>query len=292
MERLRSSRKSAALKRTAPPKSQRPAPRKLPPLSEEGAAPGSDEPRYPISSVDNALRLLLMFRDRRLVRVAEASESLGVVRSTAHRLLAMLQYHGLVQQDPQTKAYLAGPGLVDIGLSVVREMDIRRHLRPYLEQLSSELGETVQLMILEDANTLFIDSVESQQALRTSSRIGRSYPAHTTSGGKVLLAQLPADRLRELYPSEQLTTLTTRSMKHRAELFRELKRVHKQGYGTNRGESEPDVAAVAVAVTNAFGHIRAAIAMSAPLSRLDEAAVPRVAATLRRVAEQAAKQLT
>lgn len=238
------------------------------------------------------MRLLLMFRDRPLIRVAEASESLGVVRSTAHRLLAMLQYRGLVQQDPQTKAYLAGPALVDIGLSVVREMDIRRHLRPYLEQLSSELGETVQLVVLEDASTLFIDSVESQQALRTSSRVGRSYPAHTTSGGKVLLAQLPADRLRELYPSQQLTALTPRSVKRRAELFRELDRVREQGYGTNRGESEPDVAAVAVAVINAFGNVRAAIAVSAPLSRLDEAAVPGIAATLRRVADQAAKQLT
>lgn len=285
MERRRSAKSSVAQKKPV-------APAKVRPIDDGGAFLGSDEPRYPINSVDNALRLLLMFRDQRLLRVADASESLGVVRSTAHRLLAMLQYHGLVQQDPQTKAYLAGPALVDIGLSAVREMDIRRHLRPYLEQLSAELGETVQLMILEEANALFIDSVESQQALRTSSRIGRSYPAHTTSGGKVLLAQLPAERLRELYPSEKLPTTTPRSIKHRAELFRELERVRELGYGANRGESEVDIAAVAVAVTNAFGDIRAAVAMSAPLSRLDEAAVPQVAATLRRVADQAAKQLT
>ncbi|PZS03133.1 MAG: IclR family transcriptional regulator [Pseudonocardiales bacterium] len=275
MERIRTPRKSAARSK-----------------STVLAAQAGDQPRYPITSVDNALRLVLMFRDQRWIRVAEASESLGVVRSTAHRLLAMLQYRGLVQQDPETKAYAAGPALVDIGLSVVRDMDVRRHLRPYLEQLALDLGETVQLMILDGADTLFIDSVESHQALRTSSRIGRRYPAHNTSGGKVLLAQLPTERLGELYPTERLPTLTSRSTKRRAELFRELDRVREQGYGTNRGESEPDVAAVAVGVTNAFGQIRAAIAMSAPLSRFDEASVPRVAAILREAAGRAAQHLT
>ncbi|MFN2628399.1 MAG: IclR family transcriptional regulator [Gaiellaceae bacterium] len=257
--------------------------------NDEAAASG--EPRYPISSVDNALKLVLMFRERPLIRVAEASESLGVVRSTAHRLLAMLQYHGLVQQDPETKAYMAGPALIDIGLSVVREMDIRGHLRPYLAKLSAELGETTQLMILQGADVLFIDSVESSQALRTSSRIGRSYPAHTTSGGKVLLAELTEQRLRSLYPSEKLPGPTPRATTRRGDLFKELERVRKDGYGTNRGESEPDVAAVAVVVRDTFGEARAAIALSAPLSRLTEADVPRVAAVLRRVADEAATQL-
>lgn len=257
----------------------------------KGGVTVAGEPRYPISSVDNALKLVLMFRERPLIRVAEASESLGVVRSTAHRLLAMLQYHGLVQQDPESKAYMAGPALIDIGLSVVREMDIRRHLRPYLTKLSAELGETTQLMILQRADVLFIDSVESTQALRTSSRIGRSYPAHTTSGGKVLLAELTEQRLRSLYPSEKLPGPTPRATTRRAELFKELERVRNDGYGTNRGESEPDVAAVAVVVRDTFGEARAAIALSAPLSRLAESDVPRVAGVLRRVADEAATQL-
>lgn len=249
------------------------------------------QPRYPISSVDNALKLVLMFRDHRLIRVADASESLGVVRSTAHRLLAMLQYHGLVEQDPDTKAYLAGPALIDVGLSVVREMDIRRHLRPHLEQLSLELGETTHLMVLDGDRALFIDSVESTRALRTSSRVGRSYPAHLTSGGKVLLAQLSEARLREIYPAPRLAQATERSTTRRSDLFRELERVREQGYGTNRGESEPDVAAVAVVVRDTFGDARAAIALSAPLSRLDEADVPKVAVVLRRAADEASSQL-
>lgn len=255
------------------------------------ATVGGAKPRYPISSVDNALRLLLMFRDHRLIGVAQASEQLGVGRSTAHRLLAMLQARELIRQDPATKAYTSGPALVDIGLSIVRQMDIRRHLRPVLEQLSRTLGETVHLMVLDEASALFLDSVESSKALRTSSRVGRAYPAHTTSGGKALLAELPPGRLAELYPSDRLARLTPRSITTRSRLMRELEQVRVQGYATNCSESEPDIAAVAVVVRNAFGEPQAAIALSAPLLRLDTSRMPAVAKTMAGVAARASSDL-
>ncbi len=82
-------------------------------------------PRYPINSVDNALKLLLMFREQQVIRVSEASATLGVGRSTAHRLLAMLEFHGFIEQDADTKAYRSGPALAEIGLAIVQSMDFR-----------------------------------------------------------------------------------------------------------------------------------------------------------------------
>lgn len=258
----------------------------------EGNPPTADEPRYPITSVDNALRLLLMFREGRLIRVAEASESLGVVRSTAHRLLAMLQYRGLVRQDPETKAYAAGPALLDIGLSAVRQFDIRQYLHPYLERLSHEVSETVHLMILDGAAALFIDSVEGPRAVRSAARVGRSLPAHTTACGKVLLAELPPAQLAILYPTETLVGGTSESLQTRKQLLRELEMVRNQGYGTNRGESEPDIAGVAVLVRNAFGESRGAIGVSGPRERLGEAVVPGVVGKARRIVVEAAAHIT
>lgn len=248
------------------------------------------EPRYPISSVDNALKLLLMFREEQTIRVSEASKRLGVVRSTAHRLLAMLEYHGFVRQDAETKLYTSGPALVDIGLSIVRQMDVRRQLRPYLQKLSEEVGETVHLMVLDGSIALFLDSVESSQALRTSSRVGRGYPAHTTSGGKALLAELSAERFAELYPDKRIPGITPHSITTRDELARELQLVRERGYATNRAESESDIAAVAVVLPTTVGHTRAAIAVSAPLSRLDEAMVPTLAKRIDAVAGRVASE--
>ncbi|MDQ3577218.1 MAG: IclR family transcriptional regulator [Actinomycetota bacterium] len=247
-------------------------------------------PRYPINSVDNALKLLLMFRNTQVIRVSEASAALEVGRSTAHRLLAMLEYHGFIQQDADTKAYRSGPSLTAIGLAIVHAMDIRAQVRPGLEQLRDELDETVHLMVLQGADVLFLDSVESSRALRTSSRIGRSYPAHTTSGGKALLAELPPERLAELYPDKRLAAGTQRSLKTMDDLTRELRLVRKRGYGSNRGESEPDVAAVAVTVKGSLSR-PAAIAVSAPLSRLSEKQEPAIAQAIAAVIDKLSTHL-
>lgn len=247
-------------------------------------------PRYPINSVDNALKLLLMFRETQVIRVSEASAALEVGRSTAHRLLAMLEYHGFIEQNADTKAYRSGPSLTAIGLAIVHAMDIRAQVRPGLEELRDELDETVHLLVLQGADVLFLDSVESSRALRTSSRIGRSYPAHTTSGGKALLAELSPERLAELYPDDILVRGTQRSVKTMADLNRELRLIRKRGYGSNRGESEPDVAAVAVTVKGSVSR-PAAIAVSAPLSRLSEKQEPAVAKAIAAVVEKLAGHL-
>ena len=83
------------------------------------------------------------------MRVADASRTLGVAPSTAHRLISMLQYHGFVEQDPRSKVYRAGAALAQIGLAVVRAMDVRAIARPVMERLNSDLGETIHLAVLD-----------------------------------------------------------------------------------------------------------------------------------------------
>ena len=102
-------------------------------------------PAYPIASVNNALLLLLLFREQPRVRLTDACKCLGVAHSTAHRLLAMLAHHGFVQQEPVTRAYIAGPALVEVGLAVVGSLNVWEQARPMMEELAVETGETVHL---------------------------------------------------------------------------------------------------------------------------------------------------
>jgi IclR family transcriptional regulator, acetate operon repressor len=230
-------------------------------------------PSYPIESVDNALKLLRILRERTHIRVSEASSSIGVARSTAHRLLAMLQHHGFVRQDPFSRAYVAGPALLDFGLAILRHRDIRAQARPFLEALSREVGETVHLITLQGREVLFLDCVESVRAVRVGNRTGLVLPAHCTSAGKVLLAALPPERLRALYPEEGLPGLTRRSIRTRARLERELRLVHKRGYATNFGETEEDIGSVGVLIQDRQRTPRAALSVAAPTSRLTGKAI-------------------
>jgi DNA-binding IclR family transcriptional regulator len=245
----------------------------------------NDRPAYPIASVDNVLTLMSLMGERGRVRVSEAAEVLGTARSTAHRLLAMLEYHGFARQDEETKGYTAGPELVKVGLVAAEEgLDLRGLARPVLERLCEEVGETVHLVRLQDTLVVFLDSVETSKGLRVGARVGRFMPAHCTAGGKAMLAQLPPDELSRLYGSGSLETMTSRSLSSPEDLEVELEAVRRRGYATNFGESEDDVAAIAVAVPGQPGMRRAAITVSAPLTRMDEDRAASVAAATARAA--------
>jgi DNA-binding IclR family transcriptional regulator len=247
---------------------------------------GSSGPRYPIESVDNALKLLLMLRDRPAISVSEVSEDLSVAPSTAHRLLAMLVHRGFVRQDPATKAYAAGPVLAEISFAALRDSDIRPKARPFIEELGREVGETVHLVMLNGTQVLFTDCVEGTRALRAGSRVGTRLPAHCTAGGKVLLAELPDDQIRELYRDAELEQLTPRSVATVTGLLSQLDETRRHGYALNDGESEEELRAVAVAIRDPAGRVRAAITLSAPGYRLPPDQVPGVVAAMRRIADR------
>jgi IclR family acetate operon transcriptional repressor len=252
----------------------------------------ANRPGYPISSVDNALRLLLAFRERRSIRLSDASALLEVAHSTAHRLLAMLAYHGFVTQEPESKAYIAGPALIEVGLAVVRSMDIRSAVRSTLEHVQSHFGETVHLAVLEGTQVRYLDSIESNHALRVASRTGTTLPAHCTSVGKVLLADLSPERLKSLYPTAaSLRGQTPSSITTMPKLLDELRLVAKRGYATNQGESEEDVSSVAVPLRDSKGTALATLSVAAPSSRMSAKRMREIGAYLQQQSDELAPSL-
>jgi len=236
-------------------------------LADARRNPLRKRPAYPIESVDSALRLLHEVVVRERLRVSEAAIKLRVAPSTAHRLLAMLQYHGFVTQDGQTHEYIAGPDLVRFGLAALKQLDLREQARPALEALSTAVKETVHLGVLQGANVLYIDGVESDRVLRIGSRAGAIIPLHCVSMGKALLAAMPRERIDELYPSETLPTLTDRTVPSKTELLKQLASIRRNGFASSSGESEDGVASLATGVFNQAGEARAAISIAAPATR-------------------------
>lgn len=228
-------------------------------------------PAYLAESVDKALRLLAAVCERGSVSVSGAGRELGVAPSTAHRLLATLQYHGLVGQDPATRAYVPGQRLLELGLAAGGGLGLRRLARHELETLSAELDETVHLAVLRGARVFFVDSVESSRALRVGSRVGVSLPAHCTAAGKALLATLEPDELDALLGGA-LEAATSLSIRSREQLAQELARVRLRGFATNVGESEEGLSAVA------------AVSISLPSERLRREQIDELGLRARRCA--------
>jgi DNA-binding IclR family transcriptional regulator len=252
---------------------------------------GGPVPQYPIESVDNALKVLLLLGERTELRLTEVAEYLSVASSTAHRLLAMLHYRGFIRQDERGKAYLPGTALTGVAFSILQRFDAREALRPVLERLNTELAETVHLGILDGNTVRFIDAIESPQAVRVASRLGQSKPAHCTSTGKAMLAQLSAEDLRRLYPAQELEGLTPNSIRRRTELEHEIEVTRRMGYATSDEESEDGVSSVAVTVPARRTPLQLAVNVAAPVSRMTRSDVRRIGEHLMRTVEEAAALL-
>ncbi|WP_221934896.1 IclR family transcriptional regulator [Georgenia yuyongxinii] len=238
-------------------------------------------PPYSLDSVDNALRLIHALDERGGLRVAEAAELLGVARSTAHRLLATLRFRGFAVQDGPDRSYRPGPALVDAGLRAVSRLDLRSVARPHLAALAEEVGETVHLVQLEGNGARFVDGVESPQAVRVGLRVGLVLPAHATAGGKAILAALPPESVRVLYP-RGVQALTGATLPTVDDIVRHLQDAARAGYATNFGESAEGVVALGVVVRDQQRQPVGAIALAAPAERLPRARLPFIVTRMQR----------
>jgi IclR family transcriptional regulator, acetate operon repressor len=241
-------------------------------------------PAYPIESVDRALSVILAFQDTDTLTISEIGRQLGVSRSTAYRLLSVLDYRGFVRQDKRTKAFHAGPALLRVALAAASRSNVTANLHSLLERVVAATGETAHLVVLDRSDAFFMDCVESSKMIRATSRVGTSLPATITASGKVLLAQLRPDQLdAALLASEHELTRRSRTLK----AFRaEINEVRERGWALNDGDSEVGLRAVATFVDRAqtgLG-VDAAITVAAPAERLDPSRAEEVAALLRREA--------
>jgi len=208
--------------------------------------------------------------------IGEVASVLGVHHSTALRLLHTLRKHGFVQELPD-HSYRLGSAMFRLGFQALEDIELRSLARPAMERLRRETGETVHLGALEGNQVRYVDGVESERALRVVARTGTLAPAHCTSLGKALLAQLTDEHVCRLYPTsaEPFPARTDKSITSQAKLLKELAKARVRGYAVNAGETEEDVGSVAVAFRDFAGR-PAAIAVAAPTSRLSSQRVSRI----------------
>ncbi|WP_418607102.1 IclR family transcriptional regulator [Georgenia sp. SUBG003] len=245
---------------------------------------------YRIDAVDRALQLLSLLRDRGRLSVTEAAHELGVAPSTAHRLLSTLGLRGWAVQGDK-RLYEAGPELAVHVPAAAGIPEVRRRVRPHLASLYEQLDETVHLMVLSGTDVRFVDGIESEQTLRVSLRVGTRAPAHTTPGGRAMLAELSPDALVTLHagglrpgPGGHARTVE--------ELGTELEQVRAQRFGLNREMSEPGVVALGASLGTEVGGLRAALTVAVPTARLTGADAEAVAAALVETCAQAHAELS
>lgn len=221
-----------------------------------------------LSSVANAIRLLKAFSDDDYeIGVTQLARQLLLAKSTVHRLASTLIEAGMLEQNAESGKYRLGLAVFELGALVRRRMDYSTEARPYLMKLREQSGETVHLAIRDEAAIVYINYLESRQAIRMSTELGMRKPAHCTAEGKALLAFQPEEVVGRLIDGG-LVARTPKTTTAPAALHKELAAVRSRGYATDDEECELGVRCIAAPVRDYGGAVIAAVGVAGPTQRL------------------------
>jgi DNA-binding IclR family transcriptional regulator len=229
-------------------------------------------------SVDRAVRLLFALGEEPDgVSVSEVARRLELHKSTVSRLLATLEHHELVTQDAESEQFRLGPGFARLAATQEQDVALVPVLRPYLDSLARQTGETVNLAVLRGRDVFHLDQVDAGRYIASTNWAGGLSPVHATATGRVLMAFGPAS-VADAILAHDLPRMTDRTLTSAAELRRSLEVVRRVGHAVIVGELEEGLTAVAAPVFDGGGRVRAAVSVSGPSFRLVRARLPQVEA--------------
>ena len=157
--------------------------------SERSSAAGA---RPSVQSVDRAVSVLEILAKQGEAGVTEIAEELDVHKSTAFRLLGVLENRGLVEQEKDRGKYYLGAGVLRLAGAAAVRLDISQEGVPVCRELAEELGETANIAVLDDDAAVNIMQARGSAVGHRAELAGQTHPAARHASGKVLLAHLPA----------------------------------------------------------------------------------------------------
>ncbi len=228
-----------------------------------------------VQSVERTLDILEALAGMGEAGIGQLSARVVLHASTVHRLLSTLIARGYVRQNPESGRYLLGLKPLDVARAVRDHLDLRMESMPILQELMRKSGETANLAVLDNHQIVYLEQASSPGwMLRMFVQVGARAPLHSTASGKVLLAALRDDELRQMLHSYPLLPFATRTIVDASVLMSELEEVRLQGYATDYGEQEEGVSCIAAPVRDFSGQVVAAISISGPWIRITPERVP------------------
>lgn len=241
-----------------------------------------------VESARKALRLLLQFsEDKPRLTVDALAGQAGMPTSSAYRYVALLRELGLVEEGERGLYHLSAR-VHDLSRAADAAGGLILTIRPLLERLVDETGETAMLIRLLGDAAVTVDHIEPDQPIRLTYAPGRTVPLTAGAPAKLLLASLPASTRTAYLDSMARADLAV--ARRRPALEAELALIRQRGWAESAEEIDPGVWGTAARVMEG-GRVTASIGVAGPLSRLDADRRADIIARTIAAAEEASRRL-
>ena len=211
--------------------------------------PDNTQMAYAAPIVTKATKILkLIVKSTNNLGLSEIAAQLSLAKSTTHGILTALESAGWVLRDPISRAYTCGYAMKDLGEAATVRLPIINTARPFLEDLSTKLGEDIFLGIVAGKNILILDQVETMKELKVTARPGTRLSLFAGAAGKLFLAFLDEKKLDELLRTTTIPAFTPASITDPVQYKRELKGVRENNFAMDSGEYISNCRAVAAPI--------------------------------------------
>lgn len=219
-----------------------------------------------LKSVATTLDALDCFLDDDELGVSEVARSLGVAKSSAHRMLSTLASRGFVEHNQVSGRYRLGLHLYELGQLSISRSRLRRASLPIMEDLRQRTGRTIHLGVADGADVVHLERLESREGRDLLDELPRRFPTHGSATGKVLAAFDPVvaeARRRASFPA-----VTSSSVRSLEEWEATLAKVRHDGVAVNCNELRSGVMSVAAPIYDGTGRVRAALSIVGPTAAM------------------------
>ena len=232
------------------------------------------EPKYPVQTVMKAIEIInFLAKDTggRGVSLSEFSKTLGLNKSTVHRILDTLQFYSYIEQDEENSRYRLGWELYKIGQVIPMQNQLFNINPSLLIDLGNKTQEVVNLGILKRNETVIISKVESVRShLHVNVNPGEYESIHATALGKMMISEMDAEQIKELlHHADTLPACTPNTITTVGELLKDVMITRQRGYAIDAEEFCSGLYCIAMPLRDYTGKIVAAVSVSTPVARMD-----------------------
>lgn len=236
--------------------------------------------------------LQLLAKHAEPMPAASIARDLGLPRSSTYHLLNVLREAGFVSHLGDDRRWGLGVAAFELGSAYARQAPLQRISRPVLTRLVDSTTHNAHLVVLHGRDVLYVIEERAQGRPSLVTDVGVRLPAQLTASGLAILAALPPQQVRALYPSRddfvQRHGQGPTSLTH---LRSALSQVRSRGYAVEQDSVTPGLASVGAAALDHNGHPAAGIAVTFPHERVGEDEREAVTSAVRRAAADLSRRL-
>lgn len=244
-----------------------------------------------ISKAIHILDILVPQGDEKELSVTEISRELDMPVQSVHRILSSLSQHGFVSQNSKTKKYKLGLTVMKYGFLMWDSLMFRSIARPLMEELSLKTKETVYLATRENAEGVYIDSIDSPQILKISEPIGLRLPLFIGASNRVILAYLPQKSVDTILAHTDWAAVPSLKPLTREFIERELVKIREQGYAITAGEATEGTTGIGAPIFSYENTVIGSINCAGPSIRFTAENIDKYSYYVKKYADLISKEL-